>query len=448
MKTQKTAIFVLIVASIVGIFTTAYQWLALYALRKSGDKPICAVNEQLDCAAVWESAISTMIHQYSGIPIAGWGLIWSLLILLLSLKLLLNLKTAKDSSLVLNAMHISSLAAIVIVAGLALYSFSISVFCISCIVFYLVVAIIAATVLTMLKVEHRSFISGAGVSLAITIVLALLLYFPGQATPLESVFSLQKTASTQNQGQANNSDIVNTSSENLSVLNDFISSQPEEVKQIMSNFLEEYRYAKRITLESDLTRLSVGSENSPVKLVEWLEITCPHCAQLDQQLSNIKNSTNDNDWSLETRYYPLDSECNPDMNRSRNNGVSCLAAKSLICLADDRETSHKIRSTFFANQKQLSTDLIKDIIRDHQVDMIQLQACLESDETEQDLLNDIAMARQHNISGTPLLVMNGKALTAMPHLIYSLILSKGDTESTAFKSLPSPQEISHEGHNH
>ncbi len=449
MKPFKNTLVSLIVVAGIGIATTIYQWLALIDLRNSGDKPLCAVSEKLDCSAVWDSAFSTTVHQYTSIPIAGWGLIWSVLILLLTLKLFIDSKNQKESSLVSSSLYIAAVIGLVGVAGLVIYSLSIAVFCLSCIVFYLVVIVIGITVIRNVKPPQLKLVEGSGLALGITVVLALLLYFPGQNTPLQSVFEQDLISDTSNQSnhQAGTKD-SNESSASSEELKNFISSQADEVKQYMSNFLEEYRHAKLIEQTGDSSRLSAGTKDSPVKVVEWLEITCPHCAQLDQQLSNIKNSTSEYDWSLETRYYPLDSECNPDMQRSRNNGVSCLAAKSLICLSDDRETSHSIRSTFFANQKQLTTNMIRDIIRDHEVDMIELDACINADTTEDALLNDIDMARAHDISGTPLVVMNGKTLTAMPHLIYSLILSGGNTEAVEFSELPSPEEISHEGHDH
>lgn len=447
MKPSQTTLATLILAAAIGIATSVYQWLALLALRTSGEKPLCAVNEALDCSAVWNSPLSTYVHQYSGIPIAGWGLIWAILILILAFKLVLDIKNEKDYSLTLSSLRIAALIGLAGIVGLAAYSASIQVFCLSCIIYYLVVAVIGFTVLTKLKPITAQIIPGAGLALAISVILALILYLPGQNTPLESVFNQSLSASDAKKVEKN-SKATTTAPENSEKLAQFIASQPPAVTQAMSDFLEEYRKAKRLTHESDPARLSFGDTNAPVKVIEWLEITCPHCAQLDQQLAGIKNSTNEKDWSLETRYYPLDSECNPHMNRSRNNGVSCLAAKSLICLSEDREKSHSIRATFFANQKQLSTTMIRDIIRDHNVDMTALTACIESDTTADELADDIEMAQAHNISGTPLVVMNGRPLTAMPHLIYSLILSAADDAAPEFGALPAPKEISHAGHDH
>jgi len=448
MKLSRTAIITLLIAAIAGIVTTIYQWLALSTLRSSGEKPLCAVNETLDCSAIWDSAISTSVHQFSGIPIAGWGLIWSALILVFSIKLLLETQKNSDSSLVLSALRITAIVGVVGTIALIFYSLSLQVFCISCIIFYIIVAIITFIIIAKLKAGDTKILAGGGLALAISIFFALILFIPGQNIPLQSVVNSPLT--TTNEKTTNSSDnsaAINTK-ETDGALKQFIETQSPAVTQTMSNFLAEYRSAKHVAHDTDPSRLSFGNDKSPVKIVEWLEISCPHCAQLSQQLASIKNTTETDSWSLETRYYPLDSACNPNMTRSSNNGVSCLAAKSLICLSEDKEKSHSILATLFANQKTLSTDIIRNIIRDHEVDMIELAACVESEATTKALATDIAMAQDHAISGTPLVVMNGRSLTAMPHLIYSLILSGGNDAAPEFSTLPVAEEISHEGHNH
>ena len=448
MKPSRTAIIILLVAALAGIATTIYQWLALSALRSSGEKPLCAVNETLDCSAIWDSALSTSVHQFSGIPVAGWGLIWSALILVFSIKLLLETQKNRDSSLILSALRVTAIVGVIATIALILYSLSLQVFCLSCIIFYIIVGIITFTLFIKLKTDNTKMLAGGGLALALSLIFALALFIPGKNTPLQSVINSALITTNEKAANAPNDDAAANTIKTNSTLEQFIEAQPQEVTQTISNFLAEYRSAKHIAHSPDSSRLAFGNDKSPVKIVEWLEISCPHCAQLSQQLASIKNSTEPDSWSLETRYYPLDSECNPNITRSRNNGVSCLAAKSLICLSEDKEKAHSILATLFANQKTLSTDIIRDIIRDHEVDMIELATCIESEATAKALATDIAMAQDHGISGTPLVVMNGRSLTAMPHLIYSLILSGGNDAAPEFAALPAAKEISHEGHDH
>jgi len=446
MKPSYRSIFALLISGLIAAGITIYQWLALLALRTSNEKPLCAINEALDCSAIWDSPLSTSIHQLSGIPLAGWGLVWSLLIIVFSIKLLLDKKNDRDNSLAVAALFACATLGAIGVVALILYSLSLQVFCLSCITFYIVVVVITFVVLTQLLYNKKNILAGGGAALALAITLALALYIPGQNTPLTSVLSspLVATEKSNNNNQSLSNAPVTANEE----LKDFIEAQPQEVLQAISNFLAEYREAKTIKHDADSNRLMFGSAQSPVNVVEWLEITCPHCAQLSQQLASIKNSTDTEAWSLATRYYPLDSECNPNMSRSRSDGVSCLAAKSLICLSDNKDKVHAIQETFFANQKQLTTNMIRDIIRDHEVDMVALTACIESETTANTLAIDIAMAQDHGISGTPLVVMNGRSLTAMPHLIYGLILSGGDDAAAEFSRLPTPEPISHDGHDH
>ena len=442
MKAKRTSLISIMVAALAGIAITLYQWLELFKLRSSGDKPLCALNETLNCSAVWDSPLSNSIHQYSGIPVASWGLVWSLLILLLAVKIGLSERQGKATPLAVGALRISAIAGVVGVVLLGLYSISLGVFCLTCIAFYVVVAIIALLTFGGLKRVSGQWVGGAVLSLALTIGLALLLYVPGQRTPLQALTAADIDPST-NDGVAS----AAAKSDNALELQRFIAAQDDAIKQAMSDFLEEYRHAKSVPQAVDHRRLSYGDGMEPVRLVEWLEITCPHCAQLESQLAQIEQSTPAGLWSIETRYYPLDSECNPNMSRSRNNGVSCMAAKALICI-DSPATVKSVRATLFANQKQLSTEMIADILADHDVDMAALDTCLNAESTADTLARDIALAEEHAISGTPLVAINGRALTAMPHLIYALILAGGDDKAAAFSALPSPQKIDHSDHDH
>jgi serine/threonine-protein kinase len=74
----------------------------------------------------------------------------------------------------------------------------------------------------------------------------------------------------------------------------------------------------------------------------------------------------------------------------------------------------------------------------------ELQACLRAPETERKLQDDIRWAVEHDIHGTPLLLVNGRKALPFPPLLYVLALTRGATAHPAFIALPPPQPIPHQ----
>jgi serine/threonine-protein kinase len=67
---------------------------------------------------------------------------------------------------------------------------------------------------------------------------------------------------------------------------------------------------------------------------------------------------------------------------------------------------------------------------------------MRAESTEAKLQSDIAWAVEHDIQGTPLVLLNGREVAAFGPLLYALILTRGDPLHAAFASLPAPQQPS------
>jgi serine/threonine-protein kinase len=79
-----------------------------------------------------------------------------------------------------------------------------------------------------------------------------------------------------------------------------------------------------------------------------------------------------------------------------------------------------------------------------------LAACMSDPITEAHLRSDIAWAAEHDIKGTPLVLLNGREVAPFGPLLYALILSGGEANHPAFASLPEPkfESSGHTGHDH
>jgi serine/threonine-protein kinase len=416
-------------AALAGLAITLYQWLALYDMRVAGTDPTCAVNAQVNCASVWNSPLSTALHATTGIPFPGWGAVWALTVLGLIAHFALGKGqgAARHGAL---GVRVVTAGASAITLGLLGYSVALGVFCPTCLLFYLCVW--AATVLAwrafpvaqpdwfVATLNTGGFLAGA----------TLLMLLPGMQTPLplETTASLAQ-ASAASAGQPSGDASANAA------LAGFINNGPAELKQALSDTLKMQREGRSVPRKTDPTRLTFGSGNAPVHIVEWVDIRCPHCRNLHAALEEIKKLAPADSWDLESRNYPLDSECNPGLQRSDGSGVRCVAAKMLICLAGTPQEA-TLRSALFDNQTQLTTDLAWSLAERAGVQRNTLQSCVDAPATTQALAEDIQSAEDYGIEGTPMVVINGRVTPAFPALIYGLILAKGNVDDPAFAALP------------
>ena len=69
--------------------------------------------------------------------------------------------------------------------------------------------------------------------------------------------------------------------------------------------------------------------------------------------------------------------------------------------------------------------------------------------TEAKLQDDIAWANEHDIHGTPLVLLNGKPVSPFGPLLYALILTGGKADHPVYANLPKPRlGDPHAGHQH
>ena len=71
----------------------------------------------------------------------------------------------------------------------------------------------------------------------------------------------------------------------------------------------------------------------------------------------------------------------------------------------------------------------------------ELAACMAAPETEQKLQADVAWAVEHDIHGTPMLLVGGRKVIPYPPLLYALALTRGSPTHPAFAALPPPKPL-------
>ena len=187
---------------------------------------------------------------------------------------------------------------------------------------------------------------------------------------------------------------------------------------------------------------SYGSPNAPVKLVEFTDIACPHCKHLVEALAQLRQVVPPEKLSVESRYYPLDAECNPTLppNATDHSGLRCLGAKVQICL-EGAPDFLALRDKLFEAQQGLTPAKLFDIASSGATSRPVLEACVGSPQTAQRLQQDIQYAQDYKIQGTPLVLLNGHEGMPIPAFLYAMVLAGGNGNAQAFAALPPPEPM-------
>ena len=114
--------------------------------RRGGDH-FCGLGEPGSCAAVWDLPLASAIQGGTGLPVAGWGLVWSAVAFVLPLWALVRRARGHALEPIWSAALLTVLAGIGSVVVLAGASFAASVFCTTCVITYVLVLAYAAVCL-------------------------------------------------------------------------------------------------------------------------------------------------------------------------------------------------------------------------------------------------------------------------------------------------------------
>ncbi|HZH17092.1 MAG TPA: thioredoxin domain-containing protein [Archangium sp.] len=414
-----------------------YQWKELLTLRGGGTTS-CGLSEKINCETVWNSAFASGVHELARMPVAALGLVWAIVAVALSALFLVWRGNRHDVRPAVNGLRLTAAAGVAASLVFGLASASAGALCPTCLGTYALTLTFAAVawkglpgpVLPRTGEWGRALQWTGGFALAAYVAMLM----PGMQTPKASAAA--EKVSTMTTSAAPGS------------LEAYLLSLPMAEQQAVSNALARYRMDTPLPALS-ATRRRYGPENAPVKMVEWTDSRCPHCKSLVEVLALMKKRLPEGKLSLEARQFPLDSQCNSSMppRATDGSGTRCVAAKAQICI-EDAPDYWELREKLFAAQATLNRENVLSILSSGSVARSQLEACVASAETEKKLAEDIAYAKQHDLHGTPLVVINGREAQAIPSFLYALIMADGNGDAAAFKVLPAPKQQAEQAHDH
>jgi protein-disulfide isomerase len=396
-----------------------YQWIELLAIRRGGTTA-CSVNETINCATVWNSAIAQKLHEWSGMPIAALGLTWATAAMVLSGLLWWRFKKGQPTESAQIALKLIALAGLLSVVVFAVSSLQMGALCLTCLGTYVLVIAFSAVALTLpVPLISPNLVPGAAHAAVAAGLSFLVFLYPGLQTP-HAVRSPVPSTGTSTDWDA------------------YFGALDKQEAQMCSFARQKYTEQTARDLSAFPSRAVVGPDNAPVKLVDFTDVMCTHCRQFEAFLEELQRVAPPNALSIEARHFPLDSECNRAMkNKPWGDGIRCLGAKVQICLEGSPQFL-TVRRGIFEKQNALSKEVIWDVVEKAGLPKSDIEACVNSERTQQKLEADIAYALSFKITGTPLVLVNGKEALPSPPFLIGLTVARGNADAAFFKKLPPP----------
>lgn len=413
-----------------------FLWGELLASRMSGS-PVCALGEPAACGALWDSAFASSIHRVTGLPLAAWGVVWGAVAFVLPLAALLRTAEGRPRPALVSSVRLTAAAGLVSVFVFVAVSAAAGTLCLGCVVTYVVVAGYAGIALFgwpgagLPEVRPGAIYAGTALLLSYIVLL-----YPGTHTPSTV-------------GEAGR-DAVAAAAESFSSgpgtgdaaldqrLEELVSVLAPPQKQTLADSL--FLFRRNPALTAPAPRHLAGPGNAPVRITEWTDVLCGHCADLHRTLQMLHDHVPEGSFAVDSRHFPLDGACNPHVQRQTAR-VRCVAAQAQICL-EGHEKQKDFVSALFEGQGSLTEDKVYELAAPY-VPRTELEACVASPETARKLADDIEAALPYEADGTPIVVVNGRRGTSFaPFLLATVLLGGGDAHP-AFGDLPAPNTDAH-----
>ena len=398
-------------------------------IGRAGGEVACGFGDSGACMSAWDSAFASAIHGATGLPVAGWGLVWGIAALVLPLLVLWARRRGRPGTLSWAAVLVTAGVGVLGVGGLAVALLVGGSICQSCVMTYLLVLAYGSVAFLALRgMPWPDLARGAGLAAGVVVAAWGVLLVPGLQTPGASdpAASLPTPAAARSERDAESAtprDLVS-----------YLASLSPPTAQALSDQIHAFRSAEAGPLRP--SRSLVGSSMAALRITDFADVLCSHCATLHRTLEQVRSLVPEGLVAIESRYFPLDGNCNPQIPGRSEDGMRCIAARALICLEGDPQI-FDYAGRLYRGQQTLTKDRVYEMLEPLRA-RAELEACVDAPETHAKLRDDIDWAVEQKITGTPLVLVNGRRASAFPPLLYALALASGDAEHPAFATLPPP----------
>ena len=411
----------------------AFLWRELLRARQ-GQEPFCGFGGG-DCGELWNSSLASTIHGATGVPVAGWGLIWGLVAFLLPLTMRLGWWSGASKAAWLWSLWLTALAGLGSVVMLLASSLALRMLCTSCVVTYvLVLAYLAVTFLRLPTPEGSGLVRGGLAAVVAVAVCYLLVLVPGLRTPKSVGEEGARVLQQQTPTRTRTREPLAGKDAQLQALIDSLSPQ---LQQALADSLDAYAHAAFFPPEEP--RTLEGNAAAPVLITEFTDILCSHCAALHETLASMKGLLPEGSFRIDSRHFPLDGECNPFVPVPREDHVRCRGALAQICMEDNPQ-AFEYSGEMFRQQRTLTEEQVVALGARY-MDRATLEACMAAPATRQTLQADLEYAARYRPRGTPLVLINGREAPHFGPFLYAMILTGGEVDHPLFAALPPPRQV-------
>lgn len=431
-----------------------FLWAELVRSRTGGGS-FCGAGGKLDCTPVWNGAFASTVQRLTGMPIAGWGLVWSAAAFVLALAGLARLARQERPGALVSAVRWTAAAGIIAVAVMIAASAIEGHFCVGCLGTYLIVAAYAA--IALLGWRSAGFpeaVRGAALAGGAAAAAFVLLLYPGLHTPKTSGESGREAVAAAAGAAAASTAPIDVQAPSAApasarpgtgdsgkdrALEELVASLDPGGRQLLADSLAIYRNSAPAMLPAP--RALVGSTVAPVRITEFTDILCDHCASLYETLQTLRENTAPGSFSVDARQFPLDGRCNPQFEGGKGDDARCAAAAARICM-EPTGKEPQFAGALFARQKGLTREAVLQVGSQF-MPREKLAACMAAPSTRTQLNQDLAAARPFDSDGTPIVAVNGRRGTSFGPFLYAMILTKGNPDHPALDALPPGNASAH-----
>ena len=220
----------------------------------------------------------------SGLPLAAWGLAWGLAAFALPLAGLLRLAEGRPAPALWSATRLAAAAGVLAVVVLFGVSLGAGTVCAGCFVVYVLVAGYAGIALYGWRTGWPDLPRGAVLAALAAALAAALLLFPGTRTPARP-------------GEAGRDAVAEAPAANLgpgtgdpqrdALLVEFVQSLSAPLRQTLADSLH-IAASSPAVVACRSRGASSDRPGAPVRITEWSDVLCGHCAALHDTLEELR----------------------------------------------------------------------------------------------------------------------------------------------------------------
>ncbi len=374
--TARTRTWLIVCCGVGLAASAAATYVHYHVLRNPSYTSFCDVSATISCTPLYQSRFGTLW----GVPVALLGLLWFVFAALLLLAAARGSDSLRED--VSSFLFAWSTLGLAVVLYLAYASFFIlKTVCVFCLATYgavigLFILSGAASAVPMSTLPYRAardvlLLRRSPLALALAVFFAAgagsaVAFFPREGSIVSAAETEPAVTATQDQ---------------------------------RSEFERWYTAQPRVPLV-------VPAEGAKVLIVDFSDFQCPYCRQAYYTLKPILakyNAQESNTVRLVLKDYPLDSECNPNVQNGGPHPSACEAAVA-VRLSRTHGREEAMEEWLFSNQPSLTPQLVRQAAHDQgQVNDFDGKYASTLDLVK----SDIAFGHSLGVSATPTLFING-----------------------------------------